>query len=140
MRTEGYILILFVSLSAITLVSAYAVASLSQGCITVLPVDREVAELGGDPVYHLAGDDFARHPALREMILDGKRVIRPTDTVLDGLPRFTNTTEYSTLSITPAEEEALISGYAWYLDEHLGVHNIILEYGGDYYRLAVSKR
>lgn len=140
MRVEGYILVLFISLSAITLVSAYAVASLSQGCITVLPVDREVAELRTDPIHHLTDDDFAGHPALREMILDGKRVIRPTGTVLDRLPRFTNTTEYSTLAITPAEEEALISGYAWYLDEHQGVHNIILEYGGDYYRLAVSKQ
>ncbi len=137
MRVEGWILVLFVSLSAITLVSAYAVAGFSQGCITVLPVDREVAEFGSDPVYHLTGDDFASHPALREMILYQKSIIRPTGTVLDMLPHFTNTTEYSTLALTPEEEDALISRYAWYLDEHQGVHNILLEYDGAYYRLAV---
>ncbi len=139
MRVEGMILVLFVSLSAMTLLSAYAVGGFSQGYLTVQAIDTATYTPEDEIVYRLTEDDLTGHPALAEMIRDQKRVIRPTGTLFDRLPRLSNPPEYSSLRITPDEEEQLITRYAWYPDESGNVQNILLEYHGTYYRVTAGE-
>ncbi|RXE57284.1 hypothetical protein ABH15_04055 [Methanoculleus taiwanensis] len=136
MRLEGLILVLFVSLSAMTLLSAFAVVGFSQGYLAVQAVDKDTPE--DEIVYRLTEDDLTGYPALAAMILDQERIIRPTGTLLDHLPRLSNNPGYSSIRITPDEEEELITRYAWYPDEHGNVRNIILDYHGTYYRLIAG--
>jgi hypothetical protein len=105
----------------------------SYGCLgyfkgsQVSDVDIDLKERIGR-VHHLTGEEAADHPALKELFINNKRVLKPTASLLDFIPGYFWGPEYADIRISVAEDRYL-------MDQG----SLIFEYRGAYYQYAPSQ-
>lgn len=86
-------------------------------------------------VIHLTEEDFAAHPALYDLIVEGKKVRRPTPLFFLPPPG----DDWSAIVLNRDEDLALSWDYMQARSVNGTVVSAVIEYNGTYYRLAPSQ-
>lgn len=86
-------------------------------------------------VVHLTEEDFAAHPALHDLVVEGKKVRRPTAFFFLPPPG----DDWSAIVLSRDEEQALWWTYMFVQEENDTSVSVFLEYDGTSYRLAPSQ-
>ncbi|MDD4255048.1 MAG: hypothetical protein PHP59_06685 [Methanofollis sp.] len=128
-----YALIFLVSLALFSAFFILPMVGESSGYLVASP-SSPLSE-SSSVVVHLTEEDFAAHPALHDLVVEGKKVRRPT--AFSFLPPPGD--DWSAIVLSRDEEQALWWTYMFVQEENDTHVSVFLEYAGTYCRLAPSQ-
>lgn len=128
-----YVLLFFVSLVLFSAFFILPAVGESSGYLIASPSSPPSGS--ASVVVHLTEEDFAAHPALHDLVVEGKKVRRPTPLFFLPLPG----DDWSAIVLSGDEEEALWWTYMFVQEGNDAHMPVFLQYNGTYYRLAPSQ-
>jgi len=128
-----YALIFLVAVAGFSIFFFFPAIEGSSGYISAIPG----ASVSGGPwvIVHLSADDFAAHPALFDLVVEEKKVRRPTFVSLLPPPG----DDWSAIVLNGEEEQALWWTYMFVRQANGTTIPVALEYNGVNYRLTCSQ-
>jgi len=128
-----YALIFLVAVAGFSIFFFFPAIEGSSGYISAIPG----ASVSGGPwvIVHLSADDFAAHPALFDLVVEEKKVRRPTFVSLLPPPG----DDWSAIVLNGEEEQALWWTYMFVRQVNGTTIPVVLEYNGVNYRLTCSQ-
>ncbi|MDK2974077.1 MAG: hypothetical protein PWP08_448 [Methanofollis sp.] len=132
-RILRYALIFLVALVGFSALFLLPMAAGSSGYIIASPCTPRAGD--SSVVVHLTTEDFAAHPALSDLVVEGKKVRRPT-------PLFflsPSGDDWSPIVLSREEEEVLWWTYMFVRSANGTAVPVFLEYDTNCYRLAPSQ-
>lgn len=132
-RKLGYALIFLVAVAGFSIFFFLPTIEGSSGYIGAIPG----ASASGGPcvIVHLSAEDFAAHPALFDLVVEEKKVRRPTSLFFLPLPG----DDWSAIVLNGEEEQALWWTYMFVRQANGTTIPVVLEYNGVNYRLTCSQ-